>query len=257
MTPFADASNKVAEAARRIAKLRASGERVATASFGWEPTLQEANDAQHLHRGPCNAWKVAKSPEGNTVVSRLIPLVGEGMPLVWRPGTMLEIEIAVTLDRDLPIRTGPPYTRADVLAAVGRCRLGAELVRSVFQENGKVSFSLFVADGMGNDGYLLGPSFPKEELDALQTSPLAIEMDGKVVFDAVARHSNGDCLGWLVEFANSDDRSPGALVVGTLVTTGSLCGTIALPSPGRVTARLSAALRLELVVRSSDDTGGR
>lgn len=256
MTAFAETPDGIAQAASRIAELRRSGERVATAAFGWEPTLRQANEIQHFGQGSSTAWKVAKSPEGVTVVSRLIPLVAEGTPLVWRPGTMLEIEIAVTLGQDMPIRPGQPYTRADVLEAVGSCHLGAELVRSVFQENGKVSFPLFVADGMGNVGYLVGPSFSKDDIERLQTSHLAIDLDGQSLFDAVGRHSNADCLGWLVEFANAADRSPDALLAGTLVTTGSLCGAIALTSAGTVTARLGPDLSLELVLDAANEARG-
>ncbi|WP_158873921.1 2-keto-4-pentenoate hydratase [Antarcticirhabdus aurantiaca] len=218
----------------RIAEMRNSGARIGTLAFGWAPALAEANGIQFLETPAGTAWKVARSPEGTPVVSELHPFVAEGDALTRHEGALLEIEVAVTLRRDLPVRTGEAYTRAEILDAVGEFRVGAELVRSVFLENGKVSFPLFVADRMGNDGYLLGPLFDRDHLDDIQRGRLKLELEGVPLFDADAKHGNGDCLGWLVDFANLDARLVDPLAVGACVTTGSLCGAVAIPGPGHV-----------------------
>ncbi|PND17975.1 2-keto-4-pentenoate hydratase [Ensifer sp. MMN_5] len=231
-----DEANRIAQ---RIASLRATSERNATSAFEFEPDIDAAESIQDscLQTVP-NGWKVAKSPQGIAVVSPLHPFVTGSNALVWRTGTMIEVEIAVALREYLPVRLGHAYTRGEVLDAVEGFYLGVELVRSVLNENGRESFSLFLADRMGNDGYYLGPVFPRAELEEVQSANLKLRVDGAVIYDADARHSNGDCLGWLVDFANRADRKKDSLRAGVVLTTGSLCGGVPLTTPGVVAVRV-------------------
>ncbi|TCV67426.1 2-keto-4-pentenoate hydratase [Neorhizobium sp. S3-V5DH] len=220
-----------------IDAFRSSGTRAHTSEFDIPPDLATADAIQRsatLSGSIANAWKVAKSPTGIPVISRLHPFVSSAaeQALSWRPGMLLEIEIAVRLKQDLP--PGPQYDRDDIVNASDAVFVGAELVRSVALENGKVSFPLFLADRMGNDGYHLGPAFSVSRLDQMQTGDLTILHGSHTLFAGRAKHANGDCLGWLIDFANLSTRDPQSLQGGAVVTTGSLCGAIALPSEGQI-----------------------
>ncbi len=238
-----------------IDAFRSSGTRAPTSDFDMPPDLATADAIQcstTLSGDIANAWKVAKSPTGVPVVSRLHPFISSasGQTLSWRPGTLLQIEVAMRLKEDLP--PGRRYNRADILNATDALFLGAELVRSVALENGKVSFPLFLADRMGNDGYCLGPEFPIGQLAQVQSADLTILHDSDTLFQGKARHANGDCLGWLVEFANLAERDPLSLRRGVVVTTGSLCGAIALPSPGQTQVTIATDIVFRFPILSPD-----
>ena len=238
-----------------IDAFRSSGRRAPTSDFDIPPDLATADFIQRsaaLSGNIADAWKVAKSPTGVPVASRLHPFISipSSGTLLWRPGTLLEIEVAVRLNQDLP--PGPRYDRADIVNASEAFFLGAELVRSVALENGKVSFPLFLADRMGNDGYCLGPAFPSARLNQIQSADLIIQLDIDTLFQGEAKHANGDCLGWLVEFANLSIRDTQSLQRGAVVTTGSLCGAIALPSPGQVQVTVAKDIVFSFPVLSAD-----
>lgn len=85
---------------RAIDAFRSSGRRAPTSEFDIPPDLATADTIPRsaaLAGDIANAWKVAKSPTGVPVVSRLHPLVTSAVEqaLSWRPGTLLEIEVAV------------------------------------------------------------------------------------------------------------------------------------------------------------------
>lgn len=240
---------------KAIDAFRSSGRRAPTSDFDILPDLATADIIQRsaaLSGDIANAWKVAKSPTGIPVISRLHPLVSSAgeQALSWRPGMLLEIEIAVRLKQDVP--PGPQYDRDDIVNASDAMFVGAELVRSVALENGKVSFPLFLADRMGNDGYCLGPAFPVSRLHEVQSADLTILHGSDTLFEGKAKHANGDCLGWLVEFANLATRDPHSLQSGAVVTTGSLCGAIALPSPSQIQVTVATDIVFRFPVLSPD-----
>ncbi len=111
-----------------------------------------------------NAWKVTVSPDGQAVTAPLHPYAeaSSGAQIPWVKGMKFEAEIAVRLGSDLPVRRDGGYSRAEVVDAVATVHLGAELLVSAIEESGKVSFLLFLADRLGNSGYVLGPAVPKD-----------------------------------------------------------------------------------------------
>ncbi|MGF9564514.1 2-keto-4-pentenoate hydratase [Neorhizobium sp. JUb45] len=228
-----------------LERLRKSGERVATSHFSNLPDMSQATDLQGrltLEGSTETAWKVARSPDGVPVVARLHPLIEKsaGANLPWRTDTLLEIEIAVRLGKDLPV-SGAPYQRSDILDAIGTVYLGAEMVWTVLLEAGKVSFPLYLVDRLGNDGYVLGPELGREFLDASNTPALSIRSGSASIFDAPAKHATGDVLSWLLDYANLADRPETSLKAGTLITTGTLCGAIPLKEGGQFDIELAGA----------------
>lgn len=236
---------------KTIDAFRSAGTRAPTSDFDIPPDLATAESIQRtaaLSGDVSDAWKVAKSPTGVPVVSRLHPFIASSSSgsLLWRTGTLLEIEVAMRLKQDLP--PGPQYDRVDIVNASNEFFVGAELVRSVALENGKASFPLFLADRMGNDGYCLGPAFPAGLLDQVQFADLKIQLESDTLFQGKARHANGDCLGWLVEFASLSTRDPHSLKSGTVVKTGSLCGATEVPKPGRVTVSVAPHISFQFPI---------
>ena len=186
------------------------------------------------------AWKVAKSPDGEPVIAPLHPYFDNpsGAAIAWRRDIKLEIEVAVELCQDLPVRADTSYERADIEAAISNVYLGAELVWSGIFEGGSISFQAFVADRLGNIGYARGPALTLSVLQPGASFPLKIWLNKQVVFDAAAEHPTKDPLTWLCGYANNRSRPDEVLRAGSIITTGSLCGALEVANPGDVSVQL-------------------
>jgi 2-keto-4-pentenoate hydratase len=241
--------------AAKLHGLRRSRNQAPTAGFSLPADLRHAMDAQNFLAADeaieSNAWKVTVSPDGQAVTAPLHPYVqaDSGAQIPWQRGTKFEAEIAVRLGRDLAIRREGSYSRADIVDAIDAVHLGAELLASAVEESGKISFLLFLADRLGNSGYVLGPRVPKSAVDTASGTPLKVTFNGQPLYDAPAQHPKGDVLTWLLDYANDGMRPNTSLKAGALVTTGTLCGAIELVTPGEIEIAFggSAYLRLALV----------
>jgi 2-keto-4-pentenoate hydratase len=230
--------------AARLHGLREAGRQEATDSFPLPGDFHQAMEAQNLLAATdgiaSNAWKVTVSPQGQAVIAPLHPYAEavSGADIPWYPGLKFETEIAVRLGSDLPVRTGVPYSRADVVKAISAVHLGAELLVSAVRESGSVSFLLFVADRLGNSGYVLGPKLEKSVVDTVGGTPLKVTHAGRTIYDGPAQHPKGDVLTWLVDYANDGLRPETSLKTGALITTGTLSGAIELTEPGEIDIEL-------------------
>jgi 2-keto-4-pentenoate hydratase len=229
--------------AARLHGLRQAGRQEATDTFALPADLHQAMEAQNLLAATdgisSNAWKVTVSPQGQAVTAPLHPYAEavSGADIPWHPGLKFETEIAVRLGKDLPVRT-VPYSRADVVEAISAVHLGAELLVSAVRESGSVSFLLFVADRLGNSGYVLGPKLEKSVVDTVGGTPLKVTHAGHRIYDGPAQHPKGDVLTWLVDYANDGLRPETSLKSGALITTGTLSGAIELTEPGAIDIEL-------------------
>ncbi|MBY3129856.1 fumarylacetoacetate hydrolase family protein [Rhizobium laguerreae] len=224
----------------RLHSLRQAGRQEATDTFALPADLHQAMEAQNLLTAAdhisSNAWKVTVSPQGQAVTAPLYPYAkaASGADIPWYPGLKFETEIAVRLGGDLPVRAGIPYSRAEVVEAISTVYLGAELLVSAVKESGSVSFLLFVADRLGNSGYVLGPEVEKSVVDTAAGTPLKVTHAGRTIYDGPAQHPKGDVLTWLVDYANDGVRPETSLRAGALITTGTLSGAIELTEPGEI-----------------------
>ncbi|MGO6723677.1 fumarylacetoacetate hydrolase family protein [Rhizobium ruizarguesonis] len=228
----------------RLHGLHRAGRQEATDTFALPADLHQAMEAQDLLAAAdsisSNAWKVTVSPQGQAVTAPLHPYVEaiSGADIPWYPGLKFETEIAVRLGSDLPVRTGVPYSRTEVVEAISAVHLGAELLISAVKESGSVSFLLFVADRLGNSGYVLGPKLEKSVVDAVGGTPLKVTHAARTIYDGPAQHPKGDVLTWLVDYANDGLRPETSLKAGALITTGTLSGAIELTEPGEIDIEL-------------------
>ncbi|MGO7584194.1 2-keto-4-pentenoate hydratase [Rhizobium ruizarguesonis] len=226
--------------AARLHSLRQAGRQQATDTFALPADLHQAMEVQNLLAAAdgisSNAWKVTVSPQGQAVTAPLHPYAEavSGADIPWYPGVKFETEIAVRLGSDLPVRTGVPYSRNEVVEAISAVHLGAELLISAVKESGGVSFLLFVADRLGNSGYVLGPKLEKSVVDTVGGTPLKVTHAARTIYDGPAQHPKGDVLTWLVDYANDGLRPETSLKAGALITTGTLSGAIDLTEPGEI-----------------------
>ncbi|MDR9806955.1 fumarylacetoacetate hydrolase family protein [Rhizobium hidalgonense] len=226
--------------AARLHSLHQDARQEATSTFALPADLHQAVEARNFLAAAegisSNAWKVTVSPQGQAVAAPLHPYAEavSGADIAWYPGMKFETEIAVRLGKDLPVRAGTAYSRADVVEAISSVYLGAELLVSAVKESGGVSFLLFVADRLGNSGYVLGPQVEKSAVDTAGGTPLKVTHAGCTIYDGPAQHPKGDVLTWLIDYANDGLRPETSLKAGALITTGTLSGAIELTEPGAI-----------------------
>lgn len=240
--------------AAKLHGLRQAGRQEPTSALPLPNDLHQAMDAQNFLKAEegvaSNAWKVTASPDGQPVTAPLHPYAEavSGATIPWYPGLKFETEIAVRFGKDLPYRKGAPYSRTEVLDAISTVYLGAELLVSAVKESGAVSFLLFLADRLGNSGYVLGPSISKSFIDTAASTPVKVTHGSKTIYDGLAKHPKGDVVSWLVDYANDPLRPEDSLKSGALVTTGTLSGAIELTEPGEIDIRFGDNARLTFSV---------
>ncbi|SES20770.1 hypothetical protein [Rhizobium sp. NFR03] len=207
---------------------------------GAEPSLMDASAIQHtildrLGIDP-KGWKLSLREDG--VLRAPLLSVTDAASFPYQAGLKLEVEIALVLGRDLPVRA-EPYGRQEIRNAIAATRLGVELVRSRYKNGPQGRASLLVADLMSNAGYRLGPELEADVLDEGRVADnLRVSIGDQSIFDAPSAHPDGDPLAALVAYANEADRPAGALLQGAVITTGSLCGGLAVASATTVSISL-------------------
>lgn len=150
----------------------------------------------------------------------------------------VEAELGVIFARDLPPRPGVPYTRAEVVAAIGSVFAGIELVASRFANADDVPFVTRVADGFNNRAYVIGSGL--EDFAGLELAHLRcrLTIGGEVCNDRLGGHANGDPLVPLVAWASQQADRLGGLRAGQFLTTG----TLNVPVPLERAALIEAAI---------------
>ena len=147
-------------------------------------------------------------------------------------GLGIEAEIALCFGRDLPLRE-EPYSRAEILAAIGSVHVAMELVDTRLADAEAAGPYWRLADNLLNGALVLGDAIPDwQGLDwnALQ---LQISVDGQPLPGLVARQPLGDifhCLPWWIVHV-------GGVRIGDIVTTGAWTGMHPAGSASTLTAR--------------------
>jgi 2-keto-4-pentenoate hydratase len=162
--------------------------------------------------------------------------VSDARSVPFEGGVRVEIELSMTLARDLPPRT-EPYSRDEVVDAIGSAAIGVELVRTRYVDGPGDSLTLLLADTMSNIGYIVGPQLDRSFLAAgADFGALTLTNGDTVLFDGAAKHPDGDPLAALVSCANGGLPMGGHLKAGDVVTTGTLCGAPYIAAPSDFTA---------------------
>ena len=243
-----------ADATQALGRLLADATRTGTplaapalAESGLVPASREAAMAAQaacvaLLGKPVAGWKVAIGPGGIPLAAPMLELhdAQAAAPVGCRVPALkaIEVEFAFRLRADLPARVGAPYGRDEVLGCVAAIHLGIELISFRLQEEAKVDLPLFLADRLGNGGYVLGPQVDRSTLETAigrrASQDLRVLVDGETRYSAKPSHPNDDPLAPLVAYANAQNDALGGLRAGQIITTGSLCGVIAAAPPCRL-----------------------
>jgi 2-keto-4-pentenoate hydratase len=193
-------------------------------------------------------WKLGFSPDGVAVAGPLFASLVQASParVPARPrGFIIEIELAFRLGRDLPLKA---YTREEVLAAVDEALVGIELVGGRFGEPPAVPYLAFLADNIGNAGYVTGTATRDFRALDLKALPVRFSVDGKVVEDKRGGHPQGDPLEPLRAYASAPIDALGGLRKGQIITTGSLTKPLRIEGGARVVATLEGIGAVELSI---------
>lgn len=180
-------------------------------------------------------WKVGAGPEripdGAPLYAHLVQESGASFPVRKSGLWGVEPEIGVRLKSDLPPRADASYTREEIAEAVGAVFAGIEIVASRLIDFKAAPYPAFLADNIGNAGYIVGREV--EDWRGLDLSQLhaTLTVGGETVLDAAGGHPYGDPLAPLLNYANAQCDGLGGLKAGQIITTGSLCGLVAVIRP--------------------------
>ncbi|HEY8580296.1 MAG TPA: fumarylacetoacetate hydrolase family protein [Beijerinckiaceae bacterium] len=242
--------------AARIVEARRTG-----APAPWEPGLAAADLATAFRDQAAVAqalgariagWKVGFLQDGVTAWGAPIyaqDMIADGGTYALKPGqtVKVEAELGVRFARDLPKRA-QPYTREDVLAAVGELFCGLELVWSRFANVDDVPFVSRVADSFSNGTYTIGSCVTSFAGLDLATLPCRLTIAGSVANDRRGGHANGDPMTPLVAWANVQADHLGGMRAGQFLTLGTLNTPVPVSGAAEIEATLEGigAARLSL-----------
>jgi 2-keto-4-pentenoate hydratase len=220
------------------------------------PQLAPANEEEAFYvqdvmaqaYGPIGGWKVgSRGPQG-------IPFFAP-MPSAWMApngaefGGMtrrlrgVEAEIAFQLSVDLPPRT-TPYTREEVVAAIGSCHPAIEVLESGLFDPTAVSRDNMLADIQMHGGFLAGTAISGWQALDWGTEQVTLVVDGVVRVEGTGTNPGGhDLIRLLVFMANEGSARTGGLKAGDWITTGSWTGATWTTAGSEVVAEFSRAGR--------------
>jgi len=241
MTNATDPQQRIEDMARRLLDARRTQTRISLADI-MPADAAEAYAVQDLvaqSLGPIGGWKVgAKGPNAEPACA---PLAAAGiMPTpanladgAWR-ARGIETELAVRFDADLPERE-TPYTRDEVLAAIGAVLPTIEVVESRLAEFPKAPPLAMLAD-MGAHGALVTGNPIAFDPALLDSSKLSAQQwfGDKEVANSTGGNpciDIGRVLTWL---ANHCAARGLGLTRGQIVTTGSCTGMLFAPAGAQV-----------------------
>jgi len=196
-------------------------------------TVDEAyqwQDALLAQLGPVAGWKVgADSPASEPFRAGLTASTMHQTParLVGARHNVIgvEAEIVYTLAHSLPVRS-EPYTRNEVLAAIGSVHAGIEIVDTRFAAWGIVDRPSQIVDQFNHGALIVGEGRNHGfEIDP-DRQVVQLDLNGGTVTRKLGGNSAGDAVNLLIWLANGGAGSQGGLKAGTTVTTGSWTGTL-------------------------------
>jgi 2-keto-4-pentenoate hydratase len=187
---------------------------------------------------PVGGWKVAIGPENRPIAAPLLDLYPAASEISLFPNCTIEVELAVRLGKDLPIREAGSYERSDILNAIESVVLGIEVIGGRFDDAANVPFLSFLADNLGNRAYVIGDRLPRSTVEQVDGLVCHVTLDEMSLYRAPVSHPAGDPLLPLLAYANEQSDYLGGLRAGQIVTTGSLCGVLPVHAAGLIKANL-------------------
>ncbi len=185
--------------------------------------------------GEVGGWKVGSPGPDGPVTCAPLPASGvrrsPGQVSAGVSGDrVVEAEIAVRIAHDLPPRA-TPYSRAEVLAAIGSAHPAIEVLQSRYVDVDGVDKLSALADSLSHGGLVVGDPIPDWQGIDLGTEQVRLLVNGAEVKRGTANPA-GDMLRLVVWMANEGAHAAGGLRAGQVVTTGSWTGKDAVPPGG-------------------------
>jgi 2-keto-4-pentenoate hydratase len=213
----------------RLAAAQRGGEIVANADALAPPDLAAAYAAQARVAETLGAevagWKVGIRPDGTPmtapIYAHLVKASGVAWPIPSAGPLIVEVELAFRLDADLPVRA-EPYTRGEIEEAVGEVLIGIELIHWRFEGDEPPPFFAFLADNLGNAGYVTGESTRDFRSLDLARRRCRMSIDAELVHDTIGGHPQDDPYAPLLACLGQGLMGLGGFRTGQIITTGSL-----------------------------------
>lgn len=134
----------------------------------------------------------------------------------------IEAEISVRMSHDLPPRA-TPYTRDEVIAAIGAIHPAIEVLDSRFVDPAHVDILSNIADTQSHGGFVYGKAVTNWQKIDLANVTVGQFVDGKPNASRTG-HPAGDLVAQVVWLANEGSVWAGGLKAGQFVTCGSWTG---------------------------------
>ncbi len=159
----------------------------------------------------------------------------------------VEAEIAFQMGQNLPA-SSTPYTREEVIAAVGGCHPAIEILESAFVDPLAVSRVNMLADLQMHGGFVAGPVVPQWQEINWAEEPVTLTIDGAVRVENRGTSPAGpDLVRLLIYLANEGAARTGGLKRGDWITTGSWTGVNWAAPGAEAVAHFGRAGRVSLM----------
>jgi 2-keto-4-pentenoate hydratase len=196
-------------------------------------------------------WKVGIRPDGTPMTAPMyadrIKTSGATWLLPKAGQLIVEIELALRLGDDLPVRT-KPYTRDEIADAVSEVLVGVELIHSRFAGGEFPPFPTFLADNLGNAGYVLGDALRNFRTLDLAKLRCRMTIDGTLVHDKVGGHPQDDPYAPVIACLAQGMMGLGGFRAGQILTTGSLITPLRPTKRSAIHAELADVGAVEVTV---------
>jgi len=140
----------------------------------------------------------------------------------------IEPEIAFVMARDLVPRA-TPYTETEIRNAIEEARLVLEILGSRYSDADSATFPEMLADGLANQGLLVGPVLRDPWARELESLRIVIDSPSGVLATHEGKHADGHPIRPLYWLANYLATGGTPVRAGMIVTTGSYCGALDVP----------------------------
>lgn len=215
------------------------------AAYQTQSHVAEALDAD------IGGWKVGIRPDGIAMTAPIYANLVKTSGATWllpKAGQLIvEIELALRLANDLPVRS-KPYTRGELADAVGEVLIGVEMIHSRVAGNELPPFLTFLADNLGNAGYVLGDALRNFRALDLAKLHCTMTVDGAVAHDKVGGHPQDDPYAPLIACLAQGMMGLGGFRAGQIITTGSLIKPLKPTKPARIHAELAGIGAVEVAI---------
>jgi 2-keto-4-pentenoate hydratase len=159
----------------------------------------------------------------------------------------IEVEIAIRLAAAITPEMAAAGEAA-VLPAIANFHVGVEIVGSRFDDRAVAGANGQLADNLNTGGYVWSEVPWARGLD-LKDVRIDVEVDGEAYWQGPGVNPFGSILTPVIAYARAPLDSFGALSAGMLVTTGSLCGLVAINRPCTIRAGLAGSAPVTLRLR--------